>query len=230
MANPCEGTKLPTVEKRKVAPMTTEQVEVLRNELPEGLKALVTFTAGTGMRQGEVLGLTRDRLRLLGANPVVVVDRQLVTLRSGKTEFGPLKTKASYRTIPLPKVVVEALNTHLADHHVAAEGLVFTLNGVPITRQTFGHAWRPAAKAAGLTEATGTGMHALRHYYASLLIRFGESVKTVQARLGHATAAETLDTYSHLWPDSDDRTRDAIDSVLGDQTFSGGDYMGTGDG
>jgi integrase len=58
-------------------------------------------------------------------------------------------------------------------------------------------------------------MHALRRYYASLLIWFGESVKTVQARLGHATAAETLDTYSHIWPDSDDRTRDAIDSVLG---------------
>ena len=57
--------------------------------------------------------------------------------------------------------------------------------------------------------------HALRHYYASLLIRHGESVKTVQSRLGHASAVETLDTYSHLWPDSDDRTRDAIDSVLG---------------
>jgi integrase len=52
-------------------------------------------------------------------------------------------------------------------------------------------------------------MHDLRHYYASLLIRHGESVKTVQRRLGHATAAETLDTYSHLWPDSDDRTREA---------------------
>ena len=51
--------------------------------------------------------------------------------------------------------------------------------------------------------------------YASLLIRHGESVKTVQSRLGHASAVETLDTYSHLWPDSDDRTRDAIDSVLG---------------
>ena len=37
----------------------------------------------------------------------------------------------------------------------------------------------------------------------------------VQARLGHASAAETLDTYSHLWPDSEDRTRQAIDSVLG---------------
>jgi integrase len=49
---------------------------------------------------------------------------------------------------------------------------------------------------------------------ASLLICHGESVKTVHARLGHASAVETLDTYSHLWPDSDDRTREAVDSVL----------------
>ncbi len=57
--------------------------------------------------------------------------------------------------------------------------------------------------------------HDVRHYDAALLIRHGESVKVVQARLGHATAAETLDTYSHLWPDSEDRTREAIDAVLG---------------
>jgi integrase len=58
-------------------------------------------------------------------------------------------------------------------------------------------------------------MHALHHFYASLLIRYCESVKTVQVRLGHASAAETLDSYSHVWPDSDDRTREAIDAVLG---------------
>jgi integrase len=55
----------------------------------------------------------------------------------------------------------------------------------------------------------------LRHYYASLLIRHGEPVKTVQARLGHSTAAQTLDVYSHLWPDSDDPTSDAVDAALG---------------
>jgi integrase len=65
--------------------------------------------------------------------------------------------------------------------------------------------------------------HELRHFYASLLIRHGESVKTVQRRLGHATAAETLDTYAHLWPDSDDRTREAIDSVLGGAESPGTD-------
>ena len=92
-------------------------------------------------------------------------------------------------------------------------GLVFTIDGEPITRQRFGHLWRPVVAAAGLPK--GTGFHALRHYYASLLIRHGESLKTVQGRLGHASAVETLDTYSHLWPDSDDRTREAIDTVLG---------------
>jgi integrase len=57
--------------------------------------------------------------------------------------------------------------------------------------------------------------HDLRHYYASLLIRHGESVKVVQNRLGHKNAVETLNTYSHLWPDSEDRTREAVDAVLG---------------
>ena len=218
VANPCEGTRLPRIERRRIVPLTTTQVETLRQELPDDLKALVTVAAGTGMRQGEIFGLTRDRLRLLGVNPVVNVDRQLLTRLGRTTEFGPLKTQASYRTIPLPTTVVQALNEHLALREIGDEDLVFTLDGSPITRQAFGHVWRPAARVAELTEATGPGMHALRHYYASLLIRFGESVKTVQARLGHASAAETLDTYSHLWPDSDDRTREAIDSVLGRTT------------
>jgi YVTN family beta-propeller protein len=44
--------------------------------------------------------------------------------------------------------------------------------------------------------------------------------KAVQSRLGHASAAEALDTYSHLWPDSDDRTRDAVDSAWRDARVS----------
>jgi integrase len=116
------------------------------------------------------------------------------------------------RTVPLPQVVVDVLAAHLAAY--PGDELVFTLEGgLPITRSVFGHLWRGVASQAGIP--TGTGLHALRHYYASLLIRHGESVKVVQARLGHASAAETLDTYSHLWPDSDDRTREAVDSVLG---------------
>jgi hypothetical protein len=48
-----------------------------------------------------------------------------------------------------------------------------------------------------------------------MLIASGASVKAVQRYLGHATAAETLDTYGHLWPNDDDRLRAAIDAALG---------------
>ena len=191
--------------------MTTEQVAAVRDALPPQLQALVTLAAGTGMRPGECFGLTVDRVRFL--ERTAMVDRQLVTLARQAPCLGPPKTRASNRTIPLPQVVVDALAAHLAEFPAAPDGLVFTLTGKPITRQAFGHKWRAAVETARLP--AGTGFHALRHYYASLLIRHGESVKTVQARLGHASAVETLDTYSHLWPDSEDRTRDAIDSVLG---------------
>jgi integrase len=76
-------------------------------------------------------------------------------------------------------------------------------------RNRFGEVWRPAVVKAGLRK--GTRFHDLRHYYASLLIRRGASVKAVQSRLGHASATETLNTYAHLWPDDEDRTRVAID-------------------
>jgi integrase len=52
------------------------------------------------------------------------------------------------------------------------------------------------------------------HYYASLLISSGLDVKVVQARLRHASAKTTLDTYGHLFPDSDEKTRAAIGDVM----------------
>jgi integrase len=52
------------------------------------------------------------------------------------------------------------------------------------------------------------------HYFASLLIASGADVKTVQARLRHASAKTTLDTYGHIWPDRDESTRAAVDAVI----------------
>ncbi len=96
---------------------------------------------------------------------------------------------------------------------VSPDGLIFTNErGDPVRRNRFGEIWRAAVSQAGLD---GLRFHDLRHFYASLLIRHGESVKVVQARLGHASASETLDTYSHLWPDNEERTRAAVDTILG---------------
>lgn len=54
----------------------------------------------------------------------------------------------------------------------------------------------------------------LRHYFASMLIASGANIKVVQARLRHASATTTLDTYGHLWPDEDEATRTAVETVL----------------
>lgn len=114
----------------------------------------------------------------------------------------------------MPQSVIDVLAQHLAKFPAPGpDGLVFTnAHGDPVRRTSLWSVWRTAAASAGVEHET---FHALRHYYASLLIRHGESVKTVQARLGHASATETLDTYAHLWPDSDDRTREAVDESLG---------------
>ncbi len=65
----------------------------------------------------------------------------------------------------------------------------------------------------------------LRHYYASLLIASGADVKVVQARLRHRSAKTTLDVYGHLWPESDDATRTAVETVL----VARADFLRTGE-
>ena len=169
------------------------------------------FSAGTGMRQGECFGLTVDRIDFL--RRTVRVDRQLVGAVGGLPEFGPPKSEASQRTVLLPTTVVALLAAHLAEHREGPQRLVFTnTEQRPLRRNTFNTAWHRAADANGLP-GTAT-FHDLRHFYASLLIARGCSVKAVQHRLGHNSAMETLDTYAHLWPDSDNETREAVDGAF----------------
>jgi integrase len=68
----------------------------------------------------------------------------------------------------------------------------------------------------------GSTSHDLRHAYASWLLASGESVVAVAERLGHENATLVLKTYGHLMPDSEDRTRRAIDGgVERDQSKTG---------
>ena len=209
VSNPCTGTKLPRVPKRKVQPISAAQLGAILEEMPERHRALLVMAAGTGLRQGELFGITVDRLDLDAGT--VLVDRQLININGREPFFAPPKSQASVRIVPLPRTVVDILRGHLQRH--PTDSLVFrNAHDQPLRRSAFWTEWRRATRAAGLHDIR---FHELRHYYASLLIRHGESVKTVQARLGHASASETLDTYSHLWPDSDERTRDAVDLALG---------------
>lgn len=151
-----------------------------------------------------------DRIDLL--RRTVRVDRQLLLLRP--LTLAPPKTKASYRTVPLPQVIVDALAAHLAEFPAGDHGLVFSRpGGAPLNRNNLTLVFRKVAAAVGAPK--GTRLHDRRHYYASLLIAHGESVKVVRERLGHAPAAETLDTYSHPFKDSADTTRAAVDRAFG---------------
>jgi len=213
-ASPCEQIKLPRIDRAPLVPLETRAVFRLAAALPTRYRATVVVAAGAGLRQGEVFGLEVRHVDFLAR--VIRVEQQLIT--AGEAPFiGPPKTASSVRAVPVPNVLVEELARHFDAQSLMpdqSERLVFTTpRGAPIRRNRFGELWR---RALEVSEAPpGTTFHSLRHYYASLLIRHGESVKVVQERLGHASAAETLDTYSHLWPDSQDRTRQAIDDVLG---------------
>lgn len=123
----------------------------------------------------------------------------------------PLKTEMSRTPIPIPSSLALTLSAHVAEFPstwVMCDESSQQMGPWQLQRE-----FRKArAKVADLPD--GFRFHDLRHYYASLLISRGLDVKVVQARLRHASAKTTLDTYGHLWPDSDDSTRAAIDVVM----------------
>jgi integrase len=92
-------------------------------------------------------------------------------------------------------------------------GVVFTTRGGgPVQQHPWAEVWGTARTKVKLP-AWATP-HDLRHFYASMLIRSGASVKVIQTRLGHSSAKTTLDVYGHLFPDEEDRTRTAVDAML----------------
>lgn len=179
--------------------------------LPDRYRAVAIACAGAGLRPSEALGLTLDELDF--PRRQLSVRHQLASPTGAPAQLAAPKTLGSARSIPLPDYVTFALVRHLELVDPGPHGLLFTTeDGAPLIRQRFGEIWRAAVKSARLPATTRC--HDLRHFYASALIHAGESVKTVQSRLGHKSAVTTLDTYGHLWPDSEDRTRKALDDVF----------------
>jgi site-specific recombinase XerD len=212
--NPCTGISLPKIQKEQVAPLSDVEVESIIGHLPKYLKTMARLSEATGLRMGECMGLTVNKVDFLGRR--LVVDQQLITPSNGVPYFASPKSESSKRVVPLPSDVVDLIAKHVADRGLtAADGdeLLFVgASGKPLRRGNVGTAMSRAVAKSGITrEAT---FHDLRHRYASLLIREGMNVVAVQSMLGHASARETLDVYAHVWPNAEEQVRLAVESAL----------------
>ncbi|HET6753276.1 MAG TPA: site-specific integrase [Jiangellaceae bacterium] len=221
-SSPCVTIKLPERQRQRIVPLTTDQVGVIAGRVDVRYRALVLVAAATGLRSGELRGLTVDRiapaLHLRTAVPAkrvttLRIDRQLGRIDEGEPVFAPVKTPAANRSVPVGASVAELLARHLAEHGPGNGGVVFSVpGGPPIDRRRAGHIWRAAAD--GMNLRPRSGCHDLRHHHASLLIAAGLSPRAVADRLGHKDAAETLTVYAHLWVDDEDRAVDAAERAF----------------
>ena len=245
--NPCrsESVRKPRRESNKVIPWTVERVQAVHDALPERCRIMAVLGAGLGLRQGEIFGLAVDDIDFLGKEVRVVRQVKLV---HDRPVFAPPKGGKT-RTVPLPDTVALEIAAHLQQRpatdvmlpwrvpggeEVTARLVVSTTHGRSYNRNDFNKRyWKRALVAAGVISepepgmpfdpSREHGMHALRHFYASVLLDAGESIKAVSEYLGHADAGFTLRTYTHLMPSSHERSRKAIDAAfLGtSQTASG---------
>lgn len=235
--NPCKArsVQVPKPSPSRVTPWTVEQVFAVRAALPAHLRALVDVAGGCGLRQGEVFGLSEDEVDHEGG--WLSVNHQLKRIR-GKFVLAPPKG-GKVRDVPLPPSVAAAIRAHSEAYQPVTLTLPWrTPDGPPVTKSLIftgargdhirvsyftDFMWKPALAASGIipkpeegeryVSAPEHGMHALRHFYASVLLDAGENIRALSQYLGHADPGFTLRTYTHLMPSSEGRTRKAVESL-----------------
>lgn len=235
--NPCRAAsvKAPKPSPGRVRPWTSERVFAVRAALPERFRAMVDAGGGCGLRQGEIFGLPVDEVGFLTGWLHVGFQVKLI---NGRPVFAPPKG-GKVRDVPLPQHVGRALAAHMEacppvdvtlpwlkpDGPKVTKRLIFTSHdGGACRRNDFNtHVWKPALVAAGVLpepeagmraqSSREDGMHALRHFYASVLLDAGENIKALSQYLGHGDPGFTLRTYTHLMPSSESRTRRAVDGM-----------------
>jgi integrase len=189
------------------------------------LFALWRLAATTGMRRGELLGLTWRHLDLAG--PRLRVEQQLIPTVGGCT-FGPPKSRRSERTIALDTATVDALRHHretqqlerdLAGPVYADQDLVFADElGRPIHPQRLTQWFGKQRKAAGIPSGS---LHVLRHTAATLALSATPPVPlhVVAGRLGDDPKT-LLGTYAHLLAHSDEQAAEVVAAALVDNPLT----------
>ena len=175
----------------------------------KGFRAYVALCAFAGLRKGEAAAVQVGDIDFLRRQ--LSVSRQLQ--RDGSDYAIRPPKYGSERVVYLPDELVTILSEHVATHLDDADPgrWLFTVDDEPMYDNAITWRWRASRNAAKLPHVR---LHDLRHFYASGLIAAGCDVVTVQRALGHSTATTTLNTYSHLWPTAEDRTRAAASGLM----------------
>lgn len=197
--SPCSRRTAPPQGAQRPGVATVEQIWQLHDVMDPHLRPAVLLGAFAGLRVSEVCGLRVGDIDLMRG----IVSPEI------QWGGGPLKSACSRASIPIP----QELALMLAQY--ADQGPTFLSDdlGEPVGPWVVERAMRKARQeVADLPD--GFRHHDLRHTFASLLIAAGLDVKTVQNRMRHASAVTTLNAYGHMFPDTDDRTRDAVAAVM----------------
>jgi integrase len=156
-----------------------------------------------GLRVGEILGLTWFDIDF--ENNSIIVRKQWVQNKEEIWDFGKLKTDNSYRTVPMPPIVIKELSEFKKSKVVNINNRLFKLTNT----RAF------AANICGVYRKLGfnIGIHDLRHTYATNLIANGIDFKTAAKFLGH-DVSETMRTYSHVNDDMIENAKSIINKIF----------------
>ncbi len=182
--------------------LTKKELESLLLNLEGSRYYIVAFiAANTGMRLGEVLGLTWNDIDF--KNCTVDVNKQWKLIKAKHSNFGTLKSKNSYRTIPVSAKFIKELKKYKKNNPTDLHNRVATFNMASISKYL-----NPK-----LRELAGISMHELRHTYATTLISNGVDFKTAAQILGH-DVEQTMRTYSHVNDDMVKRATNIIENIF----------------
>lgn len=202
--NPTAGCKLPKVVRPEIKPLEPEEIaRMLKEAKKDAYDNLFIVAMFTGMRQGELLGLSWNNVNFKTGQ--ITIKQQLQCKDGVYFLETPKSGKCRVRS-PAP-VVMEALkdeqqqqNTNKQIVGAAWENkfnLVFTdALGKNLVRRTVVKHFKAVIERANIPP--DVRFHDLRHSFAVASLYSGDDVKTVQANLGHATAQFTLDVYGHV--------------------------------
>ena len=222
-SNPTKACKLPKVQKTEIAPLEDSQVcsflENIGGHTHEYLYKIALFT---GLREGEILGLTWDCIDF-NRSRLTVKQQLRKEQQKGGTYYFSVPKNGKQRTLALSPSVLRLFHYQKQRQTMMRaeakewknKNLVFTnKNGDFLSYRTVYDCFKRIAKKMGLPDLR---FHDLRHQYAVISIKNGDDIKTIQGNLGHATAAFTLDIYGHVTEemkkDSSNRMENYIKSV-----------------